>query len=810
MNPRKSTPLKLSALAFAVATSVAAAQTAPPSVDTVIVTGTRSKDRTELTTPTPVDILSRDDLIKAAGAGGDLGAALQSLLPSFNLPRQSNSGGADHVRAAQLRGVSPDQVLVLVNGKRRHNAAIVNVESKIGKGTNPVDFNSIPISAIKRIEVLRDGAGAQYGSDAVAGVINILLDDAPGGEIIAGYGFNSTRFEPTQQRISDGETPELRAKYGMKLGNGFVNFGADVSRRGATNRAGADQIPFFEEQTAANLALAGKRNYIAGDSKVSGVNAWVNSQFALTGQLTGYAFATLNQRDSVGAAFFRYPDSWVTNKSIYPNGYRPETTGDNRDLSIFAGAKGSLGGAWDLDASLGYGRNDFSLGVRRSYNASLGNTSPTSFHLGDFGVSQLTANLEGSRDIKLAGLAKPLSLVVGAELRREGFSTGAGDRDSYAAGSVTDVPVGAQAGPGLQPADTANRSRTVVGAFADISGDIAKTVFLNAAARYDRYSDFGDALTAKLSGRVELAPGIALRGAASSNFRAPSLAQSAFSFTTTNFGDGGALTSVRTIPVGGAIANTLGVPALKAEKSNNLSAGFTAALGKQLNASIDAFQIKLDDRITLSERFSSDAMTAAILAKTGQAGVTDVNFFTNAVDTTTRGADLIVNYNTALSGGNLRLTAASSWAKTTIRNIKARPAALTALGIDRDLVGLEEQNTLTTASPSTRHVLTANWSNERFSALARVTLHGKTTRVFDFGGGFTPTQTYGAKTQLDLEGEYKFNKRLSVAIGGNNITDQYPTRSIDDISYFGNLPYDVLSPIGFNGAFYYARLQYKF
>ena len=778
-------------------------------VEQVIVTGTRAKDRTELTTPVPVDILTRDDLTRAAGAGGELGAALQALLPSFNLPRQSNSGGADHVRAAQLRGMSPDQVLLLVNGKRRHTAAMVNLEAKIGKGTNPVDFNSIPISAIKRIEVLRDGAGAQYGSDAIAGVINIILETAPGGEITASYGVNHTKFKPTNERITDGETPELRARYGLALDKGFVTFGAEINRHNPTQRAGFDQLPFFENQTPPNLATIGKKNYVAGDSKVTNANVWANSEFALGSGLTGYAFATFNSRDSVGAAFFRYPDSGVTNPKIYPNGYRPETTGRNTDLSAFGGLRGNLTSDWSFDASLGYGRNDFDFGVRRSYNASLGDASPTSFALGKFGTDQLTLNFDAQRDLKIGGLKNPLTLAAGAELRRDGFRTRAGDPASFAVGNVTDVPIGAQAGPGLQATDAVSNNRTVAGVYLDLSGDIAEKLFANAAVRYDHYSDFGSAFTAKLSSRYEFVPGFAIRAAASNNYRAPSLAQEGFSFTTTNFGDGGALVSVRTIPVGGAAAVALGAEALKAEKANNLSLGFTLAPNKSVSATLDAYRIDVKDRITLSERFSGGSLTT-FLAGRGTSGVDSVNFFTNAVNTRTDGLDLVANWSDQLAGGTLKLSVASSWTKTKIRNLKPTPAGLVALGITRDLVGLEEQNTLTTAAPQSRHVFSAAWNGSTFGAQARVTLHGKATRVFDFGGGFTPTQTYGAKTQLDLEGEYKISKQLSLAIGANNITDQYPTRSIDDITYFGNLPYDVLSPIGFNGAFYYARLQFKF
>jgi iron complex outermembrane recepter protein len=244
-------------------------------LEQIVVTGTRSKNRTTLDTPVPVDVLTREDIRKAGVLGGELGQALGVLLPSFNFPRQSNSGAADHVRAAQIRGMSPDQVLVLINGKRRHTSAVVNLEGKIGKGTTPVDFNAIPISSIARIEVLRDGAGAQYGSDAIAGVINVILDsDDAGGYIDLSYGAHSTDFDPIDDRITDGQTASAAASYGFGLEDGFFRFGAEFKNRNETNRSGFDQIPFFEEQTPANLAFQGQRNYRPGDPDTRDAKLW--------------------------------------------------------------------------------------------------------------------------------------------------------------------------------------------------------------------------------------------------------------------------------------------------------------------------------------------------------------------------------------------------------------------------------------------------------------------------------------------------------------------------------------------------------
>jgi iron complex outermembrane receptor protein len=788
-------PLALAAAQALIATA-SVAQATPSSLEGVIVTGTRAKDRTLADTAVPVDVLSRDELLRAAGPDGNLAAALQALLPSFNFPRQSNSGGGDHVRAAQLRGLSPDQVLVLVNGKRRHTSAVVNLESKTGKGTNPVDFNTIPLSAVARIEVLRDGAGAQYGSDAIAGVVNIILDERKaGGELATEVGTFHTKFEPTGQTLTDGQTQSASVTQGWALGNnGFVRAGLEGLHRNATNRAGLDELPPWEDQSAANLATVGKRNYAPGEPATNQWQTWFNGAVDVQPGTRAYAFGTWQQRRSLGAAYYRYPDSSANVKSVYPDGYRPQTTGDNRDLQLVAGLK-TTWADWDVDLALNHGQNDFDYGVRRTINASLGAASPREFHLGDFGSRLTGVNLDLSRELNVAGLARPLTLAWGVEARRDGFVTGAGDAASYAVGTF-DAPAGAQAGPGLQAGDATRRSRNVVGAYVDLSADLTRDWQGNLALRHDHYSDFGGATTAKLSTRLALDRTLALRGAISSNFRAPSLAQQGFAFTVTDRGDGGTLSQVRTLPVDNAIARYLGAQDLKAETSRNASVGLSWQPSKAWSTTLDAYAIRVKNRITLSQRISRDGLADELFTKFGASGIDGVNFFTNALDTHTRGADLVTQWSGAALGGDLRLGWTASFNRTTVR------------GGER--VGLEEINTLTDASPRQRHILTAQWQGGIWGLLARATRHGATTRVFDFGDGYVPTQTYAAVWQLDLEAQAQVTKALNVSVGAVNATDKYPTRSIPDIAYYGNFPYDVLSPVGFNGAYYYARARFSF
>jgi iron complex outermembrane receptor protein len=778
-------------------------------LDTIIVTGTRSHDRTVLDSTSPIDIVTADDL-KAAGAiNGELGQALQTLLPSLNFPRQSNAGGADMVRSAQLRGLSPDQVLVLINGKRVHTSSLVQTESTTGLGSTPVDLNAIPISAIKRIEVLRDGAGAQYGSDAIGGVINIILDDAPhGGEVTTSYGAYHTDFAPTNRTITDGQSSFTSAKFGTDISGvagSFLRGGIEVNNHNATNRAGFDD--FAGSDTPADLALQGKVNYAMGDPKLENYSAWLNGALPLSDAATFYTFGTYAHRHSTGDNFFRYPDDDSNVLAIFPNGYRPVSLGSSDDVQGTAGLRGHVGD-WDYDASLTYGGNVFDYDVANTLNASLGIDSPTRFHTGEYRFAQSEANFDLSRNLNFGG--RDYTFAVGAELRHESFQTLPGDPASYEIGPVAGAPIGAQAGTNLTLADAANVSRNVGGLYAEFSGNATDALFVDAAVRYEHYNDFGGTTNGKLSARYEITPEFALRGAASTNFRAPSLSQIGFESTSTGYDNQGNLIESRILSVNNPIAQALGAKPLTPEKSRNVSIGFTATPAERFDFSFDVYKIDIDHRIVLSEQIGGDALTQFIDTNFGIPGVQAVNFFTNAVNTSTAGTDLVANYRLPLYGGTLTLTGSYSYADTHIESVAATPPELIALGNDNVLFGLQSANILTNAAPRDRGILSARWADSKWSLLGRATLQGATTRVFDFGGGFTPTQTYAPKWQFDAEVEYKFTPAFSVAVGGINLTDNYPTRSDSDINYYGNLPYDIISPIGFNGAYYYARARLTF
>ena len=805
-----------SLLALAVALSAvspALAQTTTPPTptavptETIIVTGTRARLRSLADSPVPVDIFGAGQLQSSGAVGGELGAALAAVAPSFGFPRQSNSGTSDHVRAGQLRGLNPDQMLVLVNGKRRHSSAVVNSETKIGRGTAAVDFNTIPLSAVKRIEVLRDGAGAQYGSDAIAGVVNIILDDAPtGGHASITAGAHVTQVAPIDQQLTDGQTVQFDASYGIKTTRGFFRAGIEATSREATNRAGFDQIPFFIDSTPANLARAGKVNYSEGDPASQGLTIWTNSEMRF-GDATLYSFSTLGSKNTEGSLFFRYPDGFDNIASIYPAGFKPISTGKNLDFSGTSGVRGALGG-WDIDASLTNGQNKFTYGAKNSLNASLGINSPTTFRSGRYEFGQTSANLDASRPFRLGQGGPEWTLVAGFEVRHERFQSRRGDAASYVAGPVN-LAIGAQGSPGLTPEDEAKISRDVFSVYAGASANLTSKLFVDVAARAENFSDFGTEVTGKSAFLYRATEGLSVRGSVSNSIRAPGLQQIGFSDTTLNFGNNRALVRTRTLPVAAPIAQALGAKSLQAEKSVNYALGGSFTNSGGFSLTVDAFQIEIKDRITLSDRFFGDAIEAFVSRQPGGAGIASVRFFTNAADTRTKGVDVIARQTLDAFSGRLTLELAGTWAETQITRLQATPARLRAFDPTFRLVGVEEVNTIEDAAPKSKIVGSVTWKGEKLSLLGRASYFGEATRVFNFGGGFEPSQTYSGETQIDVEAEYALNDSLSFAVGASNLFDGYPDLSSDDINYFGNLPYDILSPLGINGRYIYGRIRIK-
>ncbi len=547
-------------------------------MDEVITIGTRSADRSVQESPVPVDIIDAAELRRSPNIAGELGGLLQSAVPSFSMPRQSNSDQTDIVRSAQLRGLSPDQVLVLVNGKRRHSNAVISTESKVGRGSAAVDFNNIPTSAIERIEVLRDGAAAQYGSDAIAGVINIVLKDkADGGDATVSYGAHVTDLDPVDAEITDGQTLTVSVNHGLTLANGFINLSAEYRDRSATNRSGFDQLPTigFGEfivpipssgtpEAAPNDTLAGQRNYGLGDGESRDINLMFNAGFDLDSGFQLYSFGSYSDRDGEGYNFFRYPVSANNAISVHPEGFLPLGNVDVTDFSIAGGIKGELANGWNVDASIVHGANEFSNGLKNSVNSSLGAASPTDFDTGEYEYSQSVLNFDAAKSYEYG--AVPVHVAAGLEFRFEDYSTEAGDPESYIAGTAVGclacltfgnddtTKIGSQGGSGLQPSNIVNEDRFAYSVYLDLEFDISEDFLLSVAGRFEDYDDFGDTVNGKLAARYELTPGFAVRGSVSTGFRAPSLAQAFFAGTTTSFGVGGGLVQTLSLPVSDPVA----------------------------------------------------------------------------------------------------------------------------------------------------------------------------------------------------------------------------------------------------------------
>ena len=795
--------LILSGSVLASATAVVAQDSSDfetQALEELIIVGSRTPGRSVEDSPVPIDIISADDLEQSASIGGEVGNLLQANIPSFNLPRQSNSDQADIVRAAQLRGLSPDHTLVLINGKRRHVNSVISVESKLGRGSAPVDFNTIPTNAIERIEVLRDGAAAQYGSDAIAGVINIALkDSADEGRVNLSYGAHSTSPDPTGTDITDGQTALISINKGFSVADGFINLSAEYRDRAATNRAGFDQLPTigFGEfivpipssdapEAAPNNALAGRRNYLIGDGESESLALSYNAGFNLSSGFDLYSFGTYSDRDAEGYNFFRYPVSENNVTSVFPNGFVPITVAAVTDYFFAAGTRGVLSSGWSLDASLTHGLNDFDQDTRNSINSSLGASSPTFFNIAEFQYSQTLWNIETSKEFNFDGGAS-MNFAAGLEYRTENYETTAGDPASYQAGANADGSIGAQGGAGLQPEDTADADRDSYSAFIDMEFDMTEKLLIATALRYEDYEDFGTTTNWKLAGRWELFDGLALRGAASTGFRAPALAQAFFAGRSTSFGTGGALVNSVNLPVSDPLAVANGAQKLQAEESDSLSVGFTYGV-ENFRLTFDYYAIDIDDRISLSE-------TLDVSGNGIDPTIESIRFFTNVVDTETTGFDIVASYDI----GNWDISLAYNDTDTDV------------VKTDSAVFSIEEINTLETAAPESKLIFSSRWSNDQFSVLARATRYGDTMRVFDFGDGFEPAQVYSSVTTIDADIQWRITDSWNLGVGANNLLDEYPDESIFDISYFGNLPYDAgVAPAGVNGRYAYLRTSYDF
>lgn len=795
---RTRSPLTI-AIALALVAPATFAQESAPSdartLDTLIVTGTRVSDRTVAESQSPIDIITPEAL-QATGTT-ELATALARALPSLNFPRPAVTDGTSGVRPAQLRGLSPDQVLILVNGKRRHISALVNVNGTIGRGSSAVDLNAIPVSAIERVEVLRDGASAQYGSDAIAGVVNVVLKGAgKGGSLVADVGGYSA---------GDGRQYQLSGDTGVSFGEGrgFVHVAGQLTTQDETNRAGPYQ---GTAPNTGNNPDIGEVAYVYGDPKVDAGAVSANAGFAFSDSVSAYATAIASNRDITSFAFYRSPNhsnQGALLAQVYPDGYVPEINQLSQDRSLVAGVKGDTESGWKWDVSYNYGYNHLKFYTQNSINYSLGTSSPHRFYDGALEYTQNVLNADISKPLEI-GLAYPATLSFGAEYRREKWNQSPGAPNSYSNG-------GAQGFGGFTPANAVHSDRDSYAAYVGLEADLTEKFSAGIAGRYEDYSDFGSEVSGKLSARYAFSDAVALRATVASGFRAPALAQQYYQVVTSQYNASlDRFFESGTFPATSAVAQALGADPLTAETSLSYGLGLVLQPVDRLYVTIDAYQIDVDDRIVLSSNLilGSNAAAQALLASLGVNGVTSARYFTNAADTRTRGVDVIAQYTIPLANSSLSLTAGYNYNKTDIQRIAPNPSELTALGANLWRIGRDEQGRIEEGYPRDKATLTAAWNLARWDFTFGATRYGEfTTRVSETGNPAND-QTYGATWILDASASYRPGENWKLTLGADNLLDEYPDRTLFPNSNSGQFPYSSQSPGGFNGAYVYGRIAY--
>ena len=800
-----------------------------------VVIGSRTV-RTAVETPAPVDVISEEEIRESGQA--EINQALRQLAPSFNASHQSIADGTDHINPASLRGLGPDQVLVLVNGKRRHSSALVHVNGTFGRGTVGVDLNALPKAAVERIEILRDGAAAQYGSDAIAGVINIVLKEGT-----EGLQLNSLVGTTGE---GDGDQVKTDVNYGFALGEGgYVNVTGEFFDRGRTARGGrytGADTTWIRERGLSRDAFDMK----IGRSKATVGGAFYNAAYPLAGGAELYSFGGLSYRRGKATGFYRLPGSQPERVvyALYPDGFLPQINPDIEDRSFSAGVRGAKG-AWDVDFSLTQGGNSFQWNIENTNNASMGAASPVSFDAGRLGFDQTSGNLDLVRPLDV-GAVESATLVLGAEFRVENYRIEAGQFESWSLGRGDPGDIarliagvdydttasgglkaaGSQVFGGFRPSSEVDRFRNSISAYAGLENQVSEMLLVDVGGRFERYSDFGTTSTGKVALRLELNDALALRGAASNGFRAPSLHQVWFNSVSTQFvaDESGELVprEVLTAHNNSAVAKAFGIGPLAAETSVNLSGGITARPLGNLSITADYYRIAIDDRIVLTSRFSAaNEVYGAILEPFRGAGVTQAQFFANAVNTSTSGVDLVATWGAGLGSGALTLSGAANLTSTSVDGINI-PAELTAAFreangrapsdterevIESTLFNREERNRFEDALPRTKLGLTARYDLSSLSLLTRATWYGPVE--------YKPANTdldesFDGRTLIDLDVGYDLLPGVRLSVGANNLLNTFPEEHENqaNIGSRGFVYSRRVTQFGTDGGFYYGRVSF--
>jgi iron complex outermembrane receptor protein len=779
----------------------------------IIVTGSRGQERTVTTSPTPIDVIGGAELERTGRPG--IFSSLNTLVPSFNLPTRAGGGTSTVISTGGLRGLNPDQTLVLVNGKRRHKTSLINAVSSLYNGSVPVDLDMIPASSIDHIEVLRDGAAAQYGSDAIAGVINIILKkNVSGGDASFTAGQNMDR--------SDGENYLAQASYGLKIGeNGYADFSADAKKQDASNRAvpiassvqlynRINGLPDPREATADRLVT---KNYGAFPQK--SFNLGYNAGYDFGG-IEFYSFGTFSQRNSELNFTFRAPNNAASLPQIYPNGFYPELDIHEQDYEFALGLKGDVAG-WNWDLSSSYGKNRSRQTASHTLNPSLGPTSPTDFYVGTLQSTEWVNSLDVTRGYDVGG---NLQVSAGLQHRLETYGVYQGDPSSYAAGTYTYVnsqgvlqrpAPGAQAAAGFQPADQGHKVRNSIAGYVDLAYDPTDRLTLGLAGRFEHYDDSsGNTATGKATARYAVTKWLAVRGAVSNGFRAPALAQQIYASTTGQFRIvNGALDllQIKTLPVGSPSAIALGATPLKPETSLNYSAGIVLTPTRLFNVTVDAYQIKVDDRIALTSTLTGTAVSNILVAN-GLSGDISAQYYSNAINTRTRGVDVVATYKLGLDRfGSMRLNLGFNYNKTIITHVRDNPPQLSALGSGYVLFDRLSRGYLTTALPKTKLFLGDVWTVSKFTVSARLVRYGDFTVLQNDP---TSDRHFGARWLTDAEVAWQATKGLNLAVGANNLFNVYPAANGIYNASLGSGQYPTTQPYSFTGGYYYARVGVSF
>ncbi len=767
-------------------------------IEGIEVVGTRRVNRSVVETPVAVDVIDIPRLTRMVGQL-DVNELLHYSAPSFNANRQSGADGADHIDPATLRGLGPDQTLVLINGKRRHQSSLINIFGSRGRGNTGTDLNAIPMAAIERIEILRDGASAQYGSDAIAGVMNVVLKSTVN-ELTASVagGFQNAKppsaFDVLRPESVDGEQIQVSGNYGIRVGElGFVNMTGEYLAKQKTNRpASPADFDIYRRQF--------------GDAALDNYSTFLNSRLPVGEDVAFYAFGGYNFRHTDAFAWSRYPGSERNVDAIYPNGFDPHILSDITDKSLAAGVRARLG-EWDLDISNSWGSNRFHYFVDGTVNASLLERSPTRFDAGGFGFSQNTTGVTFSRFLRsaLAGL----NVAFGVEYRIDKYFIFAGEEGSYRNYGIVDsviggivVPVdtlgrpgGSQGFPGYQPANVVDEARTNLGAFVDVEADLTNQVTVDGAVRVEDYSDFGSALNGKLAARVQVAEGLALRASVSSGFRAPSLAQIYFNTTFTDFVSGVAVDKL-IAKNNSPITRALGIPALKEETATNASMGLTARYG-DLTATVDGYYVNIKDRIVLTGAFEDTDPDIGSELRALQVGA--AQFFTNAISTETFGLDVIVAYQKDYGLHRFGASLAGNFNDMELGDIYTSDKLR---GKEDIYYGTREQHFLLASAPNSKINFTGNYGYRNADVTFKLVRFGEVILI----DWLDTEDVYEPRITTDVSLSYQLSDNTSFTVGGNNIFNRYPTQQ-DTETETGGL-WDAVQ-MGFSGAFYFARLNFK-